>query len=65
MTEFARVSPEEVRPRMTSGSALLVCAYDNEDKFRKNHLEGAISLSEFESRRGSISQDDEIVFYCA
>jgi rhodanese-related sulfurtransferase len=65
MRDFSRVSPREVRCRVASGSALLVCAYDNEEKFKRNHLEGAISLSEFKSRLPSLSQDQEIVFYCA
>ena len=65
MTEFNRVSPREVRGRVASGSALLVCAYDNEEKFNQNHLQGAISLSEFKSRLPSLSKDQEIVFYCA
>lgn len=65
MTDFNRVSPEEVRGRVSSGSALLVCAYDNEEKFNQNHLQGAISLSEFKSRLPSLSKGQEIVFYCA
>lgn len=65
MTEFIRVPPQEVRQKVESGSALLVCAYDDEQKFNQNHLEGAISLSEFKSRLASLPQDQEIIFYCA
>jgi rhodanese-related sulfurtransferase len=65
MTEFIRVLPQEVRQKVESGSALLVCAYDDEQKFNQNHLEGAISLSEFKSRLASLPKDQEIIFYCA
>jgi rhodanese-related sulfurtransferase len=65
MTEFVRVPPQEVRQKVESGSALLVCAYDDEQKFNQNHLEGAISLSEFKSRLASLPKDQEIIFYCA
>ncbi len=65
MTEFIRVPPQEVRQKVESGSALLVCAYDDEQKFNQNHLEGAISLSEFKSRLASLPKDQEIIFYCA
>jgi rhodanese-related sulfurtransferase len=65
MVEPIRVSPQEVREKVTAGSALLVCAYDDEEKFKRNHLEGAISLSEFNSRLSSLAKDQEIVFYCA
>ena len=65
MTEFIRVPPEEAKQKITSGSALLVCAYDDEQKFKKNHLEGAISLAEFKSKLTSLSNDQEVIFYCA
>ena len=64
MTEFTRVPPQEVRHKVVSGSVLLVCAYD-EQKFKQNHLQGAISLSEFKSRLASLSKDQGIIFYCA
>jgi len=61
-----RVTPQEAHAELESNpDALLVCAYDSDEKFQKNHLEGAISLSAFESRLESISKDQEIIFYCA
>jgi len=65
MTQVPRISPEEAREKVINGTALLVCAYANEEKFQRNRLEGAISLAEFEARRTSLSEDHEIVFYCA
>ena len=65
MIEPERISPKEVRRKVQSGKALLVCAYDDEEKFRNMHLEGAISFQEFQSRLPSLSKDKEIVFYCA
>ena len=40
MTEPIRISPQEARQKVTAGQALLVCAYDDADKFKANHLEG-------------------------
>ena len=65
MTAAIRISPNETREKVTSGRALLVCAYDDERKFKANHLEGAISLSDFKSRLASLPKDQEIIFYCA
>ena len=65
MNEVPRVSPEEIYPKLQSGAALLVCAYDNDAKFRRLQLEGAISLEEFTSLRPTLPRDREIVFYCA
>jgi hypothetical protein len=60
-----RVSPQQARQHVESGGALLVCAYDSEEKFQENRLEHAISLEQFKSRSGSLSKDREIIFYCA
>ena len=65
MSEPIRISPEETRQKVTSGSALLVCAYDDHEKFKMVHLEDALSFSEFQSRLSSISKDQAIIFYCA
>jgi rhodanese-related sulfurtransferase len=65
MNEVPRVTPEEIYPKLRSGEALLVCAYDADAKFRRNQLEGAIPLAEFKTLRPSLPRDREIVFYCA
>ncbi len=65
MSEPERVGPKEIAEKLKAGAALLVCAYDDEQKFKALHLEGAISLNEFRSRLGALPKDQEIVFYCA
>jgi len=65
MTQPTRVSAEETRQRVSAGSALLVCAYNDDEKFKDNHLQGAIALSEFKSKLPSIAKDQEFIFYCA
>ena len=63
MIESKRVSPEEVRQKLILGKALFVCAYEDEAKFRKMQLQGAISLNEFKSKLPSLIKDQEIIFY--
>jgi rhodanese-related sulfurtransferase len=65
MAEPKRITPEEVHQKLKAGNAILVCAYEDESKFKKVHLQGAISLSEFQSKLSSLSKDQEIIFYCA
>ena len=65
MTEPIRISPQEARQKVVSGRALLVCAYDDADKFKNNHLEGAISFSELRSQLTGFTKGQEIIFYCA
>ncbi len=44
---------------------LLVCSYDDEEKFHQHDLEGAISFSHFTARKNSLSKTANIIFYCA
>jgi hypothetical protein len=63
MTDPKRIGPEEVYEKVRTGKTLLVCAYEDEAKFKKMQLEGAISLSEFISQLPELANDQEIVFY--
>ncbi len=65
MAEPKRVTAEEIHQRLKSGVALLVCAYEDDAKFKRLQLQGAISLNEFKSKLPSLAKDHEIVFYCA
>ena len=65
MTEPKRVSPEEVYQKLKSGTVILICAYEDDSRFKKMQLQGAISFNEFKSKLPSLSKDQEIVFYCA
>ena len=65
MIEPIRILPEETRKKVLSGTAILVCAYEDEEKFKKMHLEGGISFNAFKSKIASLSREQEIVFYCA
>jgi hypothetical protein len=58
-----RISPEKVRQGLETGRLLLVCAYEDESRFRQMQLEGGISFSEFQSKLPALSKDQEIVFY--
>lgn len=65
MSVIERVSAADIRARVQSGEILLVCAYDSDEKFNRNHLEGAISLSDFKGRVSDLGRDTELIFYCA
>jgi hypothetical protein len=65
MAQVIRITPEETYKKLQAGKALLVCAYDSEDRFRSMQLAGAISFPEFKAKLPALPQDQEIVFYCA
>jgi hypothetical protein len=58
-----RISPEEAHRGLESGRLLLVCAYEDESRFRQMQLEGAISLRGFQTKLPALGKDQEIVFY--
>jgi rhodanese-related sulfurtransferase len=61
-----RIGVDEARRHLQANpNALLVCAYDSDEKFRQNRLDGAISLADLKAREGSLPKDREIIFYCA
>ena len=48
---------------MKANQALLVCAYEDEAKYRMYNIEGSISLASFQSRAASLPKTQEIIFY--
>jgi hypothetical protein len=64
MAEVERINVEEARRKTNSGDALLVCAYDDEEKCAAIKLEGSISLAGLAARLSSGPRDQEIIFYC-
>jgi rhodanese-related sulfurtransferase len=65
MGQAPLIDPQETRRKVESGEALLVCAYDDEEKCRQMHLEGAIHMPELEEKLSEIPKDKELIFYCA
>jgi hypothetical protein len=63
MTEVTRVDVQEANGKVVAGQALLVCAYDNDQKFAQYRLEGAISLAELREKVETLAKDQEIIFY--
>lgn len=60
-----KIDVKQARHDVEVSDALLVCAYDSEDKFVSNHLQGAIALDELRSEEGELSKQRELIFYCA
>ncbi len=60
-----RISPQEAHRQVSSGQAILVCAYADEKRCGAMMLEGAVTLKEFESRLPGLKKDQPIIFYCA
>ena len=63
MADIERVSVEDARRKVKGNEALLVCAYDNDEKYRMVNLEGSISLGAFKARAAALPKTKEIIFY--
>jgi hypothetical protein len=64
MTEIARISVADARPKVQNQTALLVCAYADEAKFNNARLDGAISLASLKARADTLPKGTELIFYC-
>lgn len=64
MPEVTRISVQDARQAVTSGRAMLVCAYEQDEKCSQIALEGSISLSQFQERLPSLPKDQEVIFFC-
>ncbi len=60
-----RITPKETYEKVKAGQALLVCGYEDEEKFKAMRLEMAVSFDEFQKMLPALPKDKEIVFYCA
>jgi len=60
-----RISADEVYRKLKSSDAILVCAYDSDEKYERFRIENSIPFSRFKSILPSIPKTQEIIFYCA
>ena len=63
MSPVALIEAHEAFEHVKNNSALLICAYESDEKFHKLHLDGAIALSEFQSLSATLKKDKELIFY--
>lgn len=63
--KIPRVSPNRAWEMLEDQDALLICAYDDEDKCRDLKLPGSISRNELGKREDALEKDRWLVFYCA
>ena len=65
MAELVFITADDAHRKLAAKKALLVCAYEDDEKFRKLQLSGAISLKAFEAGLSAMPKGREIIFYCA
>lgn len=63
MSSVALIEAHDALEHVKTNGALLICAYESDEKFHKLHLDGAIPLSEFQSLSDTMNKDKELIFY--
>jgi rhodanese-related sulfurtransferase len=60
-----RISVSDVRQRMDRGEEfLLVCGYDDEQKWKDSGVTGSVSFGQFQAQLADLPKNKEIIFYC-
>jgi hypothetical protein len=65
MESELRIPADQARRQLESGRALLVCAYDDEEKCRRFMFEGVLTLKQLEEKLELLPEGVNILFYCA
>ena len=61
----SRINAEEVYTKVKTDNALLVCAYESDEKYAKFKIDGSIPFSKFTDMLPSMPKTREIIFFCA
>jgi hypothetical protein len=59
-----RMGPQEAKRLVEQGSAMLICAYEDQ-RCKDLLLEGGMLRSEFESKLPAPARNQTLIFYCA
>jgi hypothetical protein len=60
-----RISVSDVQQKLARrDGALLVCAYDDDQRWRAAGVTGSIPLSQLQSKLNTLPRTQEIIFYC-
>lgn len=65
MGEIERIEAGAARRRVAEHNALLVCAYEDDERCKGMRLDGAATMSEFRAMARELPKGQEIIFYCA
>jgi hypothetical protein len=60
-----KIGPRQTHEAVEAGDALLVCAYDDEEKCRDMALRNSLSLKQLEAELPRVEKDRRLIFYCA
>ena len=60
-----RIEVSEAQRRLSNSTAKLICAYEEPEKCRQYHIDGATPFHQFQPMVTKLPKDAELIFYCA
>ena len=63
VADIRRISVQEAHAKTKANQALLVCAYEDEAKYRMLNLDESICFAGLQSRAAALPKTQEIIFY--
>jgi hypothetical protein len=60
-----RIAAESAYSEVRTGDALLVCAYDDQNKCEKYRLTHGVALDELQAHLSTLPKNRKLIFYCA
>jgi hypothetical protein len=65
MKKAIRITADEALQRIEMEGAVLVCAYDDDQRCAEMGIDNALSLRELEQMESALDESRTIIFYCA
>ena len=64
MNDGSRIDVETAHRKVVDREALLVCAYEDEERCKSIRLEGSILMRDLIEQLPWMPRDQELIFYC-
>jgi hypothetical protein len=65
MSDAPRMDVETAHRKVVDGEALLICAYEDEERCQSVRLEGSIMMKDLMEQLPWLPREQELIFYCA
>lgn len=61
-SDIKRISPADAHAKVEQGDALLICAYEDDEKCSEHRLTGSLTLTDLDEQQLG---DRQVILYCA
>jgi hypothetical protein len=65
MSDAPRMDVQTAHQKVVDGEALLICAYEDDERCQSIRLEGSIMMKDLMEQLPWLPREQEFIFYCA